>query len=271
MPELPEVETTRRGLEPSLVGRTIHSAIIRNRGMRWRVRADLARLLGGRRIGRVERRSKYLLIDCAGGWLILHLGMSGSLRIVPANSPPGKHDHFDLVLDSGNALRLTDPRRFGAVLWQEGDPSTHELLRDLGPEPFAPEFNREWIFKWTRGRKAAIKNLIMDSHLVCGVGNIYANESLFRAGIHPARAAGRIGLERYGRLVECVQETLTDAIRAGGSSLRDFVHTDGSPGYFQQEYAVYGREGEKCKRCNSLIKAVRIGQRSAFYCPRCQR
>jgi formamidopyrimidine-DNA glycosylase len=271
MPELPEVETTRRGLEPHLAGRRIVGVAVRHRGLRWKVRADLGRLLTGRTIRRLSRRSKYLLIDCDGGWLIVHLGMSGSLRVVPADLPPAKHDHIDIVLDSGKALRLTDPRRFGAVLWTEGPPERHPLLRGLGPEPFAPEVDGRWLAARTRGRKAAIKNLLMDNRLVCGVGNIYANESLFRAGIHPARAAGRISQARYARLVAAVRETLEAAIRAGGSTLRDFVHADGSPGNFQQEYFVYDRAGEPCKRCGTPVRAVRIGQRAAFYCPRCQR
>jgi len=271
MPELPEVETTRRGLEPHLSGQRIRTAVVRHRGMRWPVRADLGRLLAGQRINRLDRRSKYLLIGCSNGWLIVHLGMSGSLRVVPADTPPGKHDHFDLILENGKALRLTDPRRFGAVLWQRGEPAHHKLLRDLGPEPFAPEFNPRWLHQRTRGRTASVKSLLMDSHVVCGVGNIYANEALFRAGIHPARAAGRISLARYAGLVTCVQETLLDAIRAGGSTLRDFVNADGAPGYFQQKYFVYDREGLPCRKCGAPIRAMRIGQRSAFYCPRCQR
>jgi formamidopyrimidine-DNA glycosylase len=271
MPELPEVETTRRGVEPWLLNQRIREAVLRHRGMRWPVRADLSRLLAGHRIRRVDRRSKYLLLDCEAGWLILHLGMSGSLRIVPAQQAPGKHDHFDLVLDSGQALRLTDPRRFGAVLWQAGEPARHKLLRGLGPEPFDAAFDADWMYRRTRGRTAAIKNVLMDSRMVCGVGNIYANEALFRAAIRPARAAGRISRERYARLVEAVRTTLRDAIEAGGSSLRDFVHADGSPGHFQQQYFVYGRDGEPCRRCATPIKALRIGQRSAFYCPRCQR
>jgi formamidopyrimidine-DNA glycosylase len=271
VPELPEVETTRRGLEPHLTGQRIAGAVVRHRGLRWKVRADLAKLLTGRRIRRLDRRSKYLLIECDGGWLIVHLGMTGSLRVVPANLPPGKHDHVDIVLGSGKALRLTDPRRFGALLWTDRDPAQHPLLRNLGPEPFAPEFDGGWLFARTRGRTAAIKNLLMDSRMVCGVGNIYANESLFRAGIHPARAGGRISRARYAKLVAAVHDTLEAAIRAGGSTLRDFVHADGSPGYFQQEYFVYDRAGQPCKRCGTPVKALRIGQRSAFYCPRCQR
>jgi formamidopyrimidine-DNA glycosylase len=271
MPELPEVETTRRGVEPWLLNQRIREAVLRHRGMRWPVRADLSRLLAGHRIRRVDRRSKYLLLDCEAGWLILHLGMSGSLRIVPAQQAPGKHDHFDLVLDSGHALRLTDPRRFGAVLWQAGEPALHKLLRGLGPEPFDAAFDADWLYRRTRGRSAAIKNVLMDSRMVCGVGNIYANEALFRAAIRPARAAGRISRARCAGLVEAVRATLREAIEAGGSSLRDFVHADGSLGYFQQRYFVYGREGEPCRRCTAPIKALRIGQRSAFYCPRCQR
>jgi formamidopyrimidine-DNA glycosylase len=271
MPELPEVETARRGLEPWLLNQRIRSAVLRHRGMRWPVRADLPRLLAGQSIRSVGRRSKYLLIDCESGWLILHLGMSGSLRMVPARQAPGKHDHFDLVLENGQALRLTDPRRFGAVIWEPGEPARHKLLQDLGPEPFDAAFDAKWLQARTSGRSAAIKNVLMDSHVVCGVGNIYANESLFRAGIHPSRAAGRIALPRYVRLVQAVRETLSDAIAAGGSTLRDFVQADGSPGYFQQQYFVYGRQGEPCQRCGATIKSVRIGQRSAFYCPRCQR
>jgi len=271
MPELPEVETARRGLEPWLLNQRIRSAVLRHRGMRWPVRADLPRLVAGHSIRSVGRRSKYLLLDCETGWLILHLGMSGSLRMVPAQQVPGKHDHFDLVLENGQALRLTDPRRFGAVIWEPGEPAHHKLLRGLGPEPFDAAFDAKWLHARTRGRSAPIKNVLMDSHIVCGVGNIYANESLFRAGIHPSRAAGRISLPRYARLVQEVRATLNAAIAAGGSTLRDFVQADGSPGYFQQQYFVYGRQGEACRRCGTPVRGVRIGQRSAFYCPRCQK
>jgi formamidopyrimidine-DNA glycosylase len=190
---------------------------------------------------------------------------------VPADTPPGPHDHVDIVLESGQALRLRDPRRFGALLWEAGEPSRHKLLRGLGPEPLESAFDAGWLFQRSRGRNVPIKNLLMDNHLVCGVGNIYANESLFRAGIHPARAAGRISRSRYVELVEAIRTTLRAAIEAGGSSLRDFVHADGSPGYFQQQYLVYGRAGENCARCGGTIRSVRLGQRSAFYCPRCQR
>ena len=271
MPELPEVETTRLGLTPHLQGERIRTAVVRNRNLRWPVPRKLPELVAGRRIEKLERRSKYLLLDCGGGWLIFHLGMSGSLRVVPVDTPAGTHDHVDLVLETGNALRLHDPRRFGAVLWEPGEPSRNKLLQGLAPEPLGTEFSADWLFNRTRGRTAAIKNLLMDNHLVCGVGNIYANESLFRAGIHPARAGGRISQPRYARLVDEIRATLKAAIEAGGSTLRDFVHADGSPGYFQQQYFVYGRAGESCLKCAAPIRTVRIGQRSAFYCPNCQR
>ena len=271
MPELPEVETTRRGIAPHLEGQRIRAMIVRDGRLRWPVPSDLPGWAAGKRIEKLERRSKYLLIDCGEGWLIFHLGMSGSLRVVPADLPPEAHDHVDLVLESGQALRLRDPRRFGAVLFEPKAPMEHKLLRGLGPEPLERHFTADWLFERTRGRTAPIKSVLMDNAMVCGVGNIYANESLFRAGIHPARHAGRISRQRYQRLVEAVRVTLRAAIRAGGSTLRDFVHADGSSGYFQQQYLVYGREGEKCKTCGATIKSMRIGQRSAFYCPRCQR
>ena len=271
MPELPEVETTRRGLEPHLTGRRIARVAVRHRGLRWKVRADLPRLLIGRTIRRLDRRSKYLLIECDGGWLIVHLGMSGSLRVVPADLPPGKHDHIDIVLDSGKALRLTDPRRFGAVLWCEGDVAQHELLRGLGPEPLGSEFDGGYLYRATRRRSAAIKLVIMDSHVVVGVGNIYASEALFRAGIKPQLAANRLSKPRGEKLVQAIRQTLREAIKKGGSSLRDFVGSDGEPGYFQQHYFVYGRAGEPCRVCGSTIRQVKQGQRSSFYCPACQK
>ncbi|PWT71946.1 MAG: DNA-formamidopyrimidine glycosylase [Proteobacteria bacterium] len=271
MPELPEVETTRRGLLPHLEGQTIRTVVIRNGQLRWPVPKQLARLVAGRRIERLERRSKYLLLDCGSGWIIMHLGMSGSLRVLPDGVPPGDHDHFDLVLDSGKVLRLHDPRRFGAVLWERGDPSSNKLLRNMAPEPFDAKFDADWLLRRTRGRSASIKNVLMDNHIVCGVGNIYASEALFRAGIHPARPAGRISRERYVRLIEAIRETLQAAITAGGSTLRNFVDANGNPGYFQQTHLVYDRAGEPCRRCGAPIKTLRLGQRSAFYCGRCQR
>ncbi|MDP1682160.1 MAG: bifunctional DNA-formamidopyrimidine glycosylase/DNA-(apurinic or apyrimidinic site) lyase [Burkholderiales bacterium] len=271
MPELPEVETTRRGLAPHLEGQLIQAVVIRHPMLRWPVPQQLTSLLPGKRIRQILRRGKYLLFDTDAGWLIVHLGMSGSLRVVPAATPPEKHDHFDLVLRSGHAMRLRDPRRFGAVLWAGEQVMQHKLLSVLGMEPLTDDFSADKLYQATRGRSAAIKLVLMDSHLVVGVGNIYANEALFYAGINPKTQAKRLSLARLQRLVVAVNDTLARAIRAGGSSLRDFVQTDGEPGYFQQEYAVYGRTDAPCTRCARPIKQIRQGQRSTFYCAACQR
>lgn len=271
MPELPEVETTRRGIAPHLAGHAVTDVIVRHPQLRWPVPRGLAGKLRGRTISAVERRAKYLLLRFDHGTLILHLGMSGSLRLVDAGTPAGKHEHFDLVLDSGRALRLTDPRRFGAVLWTRDDPIQHELLRDLGPEPLGDDFDTEYLYLVTRKRKTAIKLFIMDSKIVVGVGNIYASESLFRAGIHPSRAAGSLSRERCARLVTAIREVLNAAIKQGGTTLRDFTGGDGKPGYFAQELRVYGRAGEPCTNCGTSIKSSRHGQRATYYCPRCQR
>jgi formamidopyrimidine-DNA glycosylase len=270
MPELPEVEITRRGLSSHLTGLTIKDAVIRNGNLRWPIPKNLQKLLRGRTIVSLKRRAKYLLMDCNNGTLILHLGMSGSLRILPAKTPAHKHDHFDLILSDGTLMRLRDPRRFGAVLWHSGDVHNHPLLADLGPEPLENDFDARRLFLAMRKRSASVKQCIMDSHIVVGVGNIYANEALFRAGIKPQRAAGKLSLPRCKQLVEAIHATLNEAIRQGGSSLRDFVDSSGKPGYFQQSYWVYGRSGEPCKRCGSPIKKIRQGQRSSFYCSRCQ-
>jgi len=271
VPELPEVEITRRGLVPHLVGRRVETVVVRNRNLRWPIARNLGTCISGCTVRTVERRAKYLLIGCSSGWLIVHLGMSGSLRVLPHATPAGKHDHFDLVLDSGMSARLTDPRRFGAVLWKAQDPLAHPLLADLAPEPLSAEFDAGWLHARTRGRSAAIKTVLMDSHTVVGVGNIYASESLFRAGIHPTTTAGKISRERCDRLVRAIRETLNAAIDAGGSTLRDFVGSDGKPGYFQQNYYAYGRSGEPCRVCGKAIRLLRQGQRATFYCPRCQR
>jgi formamidopyrimidine-DNA glycosylase len=271
MPELPEVETTRRGIAPHLTGQHISKVVIRHHGLRWPVPKTLAKILPGQKIHAVTRRAKYLLVACDSGWLILHLGMSGSLRVLPQDTPPEKHDHFDLVLDSGELLRLRDPRRFGAVLWTETDPERHPLLENLGVEPLTPEFCGKWLYERSRVRNTAIKLFLMDSKIVVGVGNIYASEALFRAGIRPQTAAGRISRPRYERLTAVIKETLQDAIAAGGSSLRDFVNSQGKPGYFQQQYFVYGRTDEPCRRCNTPIRQIRQGQRSTFFCPSCQK
>lgn len=271
MPELPEVETTRRGLAPHLVNQRVRRAVVRNAGLRVPVPKDLPERIAGTRIRDVERRGKYLLIDCGTGTLIVHLGMSGRLWLVDESTPIGVHDHFDLVLESGKIVRLRDPRRFGLVLWQDRDASLHPLLASIGPEPLSPDFSGEWLYETTRNRAAAIKLVLMDSHVVAGVGNIYASEALFRAGINPKLPARRIGRSRYELLAEKIRETLEAAIRAGGSTLRDFVGGDGRAGYFQNEHLVYGRGGEPCRTCGTEIRELRQGQRSTFYCPSCQR
>ena len=271
MPELPEVETTLRGLAPHLEGRRVASVVVRHPQLRWPVPENLPELLRGQTIRRLRRRAKYLLIEFDHGTLILHLGMSGSLRILPAKTPPEKHDHFDLVLANGKLMRLRDPRRFGAVLWHEGDAAQHPLLAALGPEPLEKGFDTERLYRATRNKTAAIKLVIMDNRVVVGVGNIYASEALFRAGIRPQLAAGRLGRERCAQLVKEIRATLREAIEKGGSTLRDFVGSDGRPGYFQQHYWVYGRAGEPCRRCGTPVKQLRQGQRSSFYCPKCQR
>lgn len=270
MPELPEVETTCSGIRPHLEGHTLDALVVRNPRLRQPLPAGLGPLLAGRRLLAVRRRAKYLLFDFGDGTLIVHLGMSGSLRLVPAGMPPGAHDHVDFVF-GGQLLRLRDPRRFGLVLWQPGAAALHPLLAGLGPEPLSAAFDGAWLHRVTRGLRAPIKHVLMDSHRVVGVGNIYASESLFRARVHPLEAAGRLGPQRCARLVAAVRETLAAAIAAGGSTLRDFVGGDGQPGYFQQQYFVYGREGEACRVCATPVRRVVSAQRATFFCPRCQR
>lgn len=276
MPELPEVETIRRGIAPNLIGHRITSVIVRNPHFRWPIPANLGEILTNLLIREVSRRAKYLLFDCGKGTLIMHLGMSGSLRLlVPTLSRqtilPQKHDHLDLILDNATILRLRDPRRFGAVLWEPGDIMSHSLLSNLGPEPLNEAFNEYMLYNKTRGLRGSIKTVLMNNQIVVGVGNIYANEALFYAGIHPKIAAGRIGIVRYRKLVHAVKKVLLMAIEAGGSSLRDFVNSDGNPGYFQQQYWVYGKTGQSCRKCGAIIEQIKQGQRSSFYCPRCQR
>jgi formamidopyrimidine-DNA glycosylase len=271
MPELPEVETTLRGLAPHLTGQAVEDVIIRNPRLRWPIPATLPVLLRSQTIRNLSRRAKYLLVTFDHGTLILHLGMSGSLRILTASAPAQPHEHFDLLLHNGTLMRLRDPRRFGAVLWHEGDIATHPLLVALGPEPLEKDFDGEYLYAATRKRKAAIKPVIMDNHVVVGVGNIYANEALFRAGIKPQLAAGKLSRERCTLLSKTIREVLRAAIKKGGSSLRDYVDSDGKQGYFQQEYFVYGRAGEPCRRCGTTIRQLRQGQRASFWCPHCQR
>jgi formamidopyrimidine-DNA glycosylase len=271
MPELPEVETTLRGLAPHLSGQMVSEVIIRNEHLRWPIPHKLPELLRGKTIRDLYRRAKYLLITFDHGTLILHLGMSGNLRVLTSPTPPDKHDHFELVLGNGSVMRLRDPRRFGAVLWHQGDPNTHPLLASLGPEPLLEEFTAQYLYQATRKRSAAIKLVIMDNQVVVGVGNIYANESLFRAGIKPQLATQRLSLARCDKLVAEIRATLSEAIAMGGSSLRDYVNSDGKQGYFQQHYWVYGRAGEPCQKCGTPIKLIKQGQRSSFYCSVCQR
>ncbi|HEX9181118.1 MAG TPA: bifunctional DNA-formamidopyrimidine glycosylase/DNA-(apurinic or apyrimidinic site) lyase [Burkholderiales bacterium] len=271
MPELPEVETTRRGLQPRVVGKRVAGVHVHDRRLRWPVPRNLPQLVSGLRVESLERRGKYLLFNLGAGTLIVHLGMSGSLRLLPAGTPRQKHDHFDLLLEDGWLARLRDPRRFGAVLWQPGDPRRHALLADLGPEPLERDFDGGTLHRATRRRAAAIKQVIMDSHVVVGVGNIYASEALFRAGIRPSTPARRLSEARCERLAQAIRETLQEAISAGGSTLRDFVGSDGNPGYFQQSYFVYDRAGEPCRRCGTPVRQLRQGQRSTYYCPHCQR
>ena len=269
MPELPEVETTRRGIEPHVLGRRIEGWIIRDRRLRWPI--ELPAALVGQRVGRVARRAKYLGLLTEAGGVIVHLGMSGSLRRVAPERAAGTHDHVDLLFEGGVCLRYTDPRRFGSIHYQPGDWRSHWLLASLGPEPASAEFSGSYLHARSRKRRVAVKSFLMDGRIVVGVGNIYANEALFAAGIRPRRAAGRLTLQECERLAEAVRTTLTRAIEEGGTTLRDFVGGDGRPGYFAQQLAVYGREGERCGRCKAALKSVRIGARATVYCPRCQR
>lgn len=275
MPELPEVEVSRVGLIPFVAGQAIVAALFRTPKLRHELPPSLAARLAGLRVDAIARRGKYLLFDCqstrGGGWLIVHLGMSGSLRLVAPGAAPRKHDHVDLVFAT-TCVRLRDPRRFGTLLWHEGQGvEAHPLLAHLGIEPLTDEFDGDWLYAATRGRSAPIKPLLMDSHLIVGVGNIYAAESLFRAGISPLRAADRISRERYRVLAAAIRATLQDSIAAGGASVRDYVHSDGGAGSFQLACAVYGRESAPCPRCAQPVRALRQAGRSTFYCPRCQR
>ncbi len=277
MPELPEVEITRRGLMP-LISQTVSKVIIRNASMRWPIPAHLPQTLQNQQLAGLTRRAKYILAEFVdtnnpanGGTLLLHLGMSGRISLLDRNYPPEKHDHFDIVFEDGRVLRLRDPRRFGAVLWAGNAPNEHVLLAPLGSEPFDDVFNARYLQVQLKTRSAAIKVAIMDSHLVVGVGNIYASESLFRARIHPETSAKNLSLKQCEKLVAEIKTTLNGALNAGGSSLRDFFGVDGNIGYFQQEYFVYGRTDEPCKVCGKPIKCIRLGQRSTFFCSHCQK
>ncbi|MCW8195654.1 bifunctional DNA-formamidopyrimidine glycosylase/DNA-(apurinic or apyrimidinic site) lyase [Proteobacteria bacterium 005FR1] len=271
MPELPEVETTARGIAPHVTGHTVQEVVVRHWQLRWPVPANLPELLKGGVIEQVRRRAKYLLLEFPHGTLILHLGMSGSLQLVDTGTAARKHDHLDLQLDTGKSLRLTDPRRFGAALWTDEPAEQHPLLRALGPEPLTEEFSGERLFRSSRGRRVSVKTFIMDNKVVVGVGNIYANEALFLAGIRPGKAAGRISRPQYDLLAEQIKHVLAKAIAAGGTTLRDFLGSDGKPGYFKQQLFVYGRSGENCLQCETPLKTRRLGQRATVYCPTCQR
>lgn len=272
MPELPEVETTRRGVEPYVRNNKVSALVCRQRQLRWPVPVRaIEKQLVGQTVSNVGRRGKYLLLESDTGTLLVHLGMSGNLRVISADQPAGDHDHVDIVFADGRALRLNDPRRFGSVLWTTDDISAHKLIHHLGPEPFDEQFNADYLHKLSRGRKAPVKTFVMDSKVVVGVGNIYANEALFKAGIHPKRAAGKISKQRYVVLVKEIKETLEQAIKQGGTTLKDFVGGDGKPGYFKQELLVYGRAGEPCVTCGTTLKEIRLGQRSTVYCKDCQK
>ncbi len=269
MPELPEVETSRRGIEPHMVGRTIESVSIRNRSLRWPVDETVDDGLVESRISSVERRAKYLLINTSKGTAIVHLGMTGSVRMVPRDAPAGIHDHFDIELDSGLVMRYRDPRRFGSLHWSN-DPYSHWLLRDLGPEPLGDEFGGDYLWQQSRKRKVAVKQFIMNANVVVGVGNIYASEALFGAGINPKRAAGRIALPRYERLASSIRDVLSRSIEAGGTTLQDFVGGDGEAGYFSQQLDVYDRDGLPCRQCGEPVRSIVQGQRATYYCVHCQ-
>lgn len=277
MPELPEVEVAKLGIAPHVQGRRVTAVHVRQSKLRWPIPQHLPTTLRGQVLRQVLRRGKYLLLDFEIGWVLLHLGMSGSVRMVPAKTPPQKHDHVDLVFGA-QCLRLHDPRRFGAVLWHaaaDGDVLEHALLQKLGVEPLSAEFDAphaaELLHRATRQRHASIKQVLLAGEVVVGVGNIYASESLFRAGIRPQTAASKISKARYHRLAQEIRATLAAAVKQGGSSLRDFVGGDGQRGYFQMNHFVYGRAGEPCRVCQTPIRVLRQGQRSTFYCPQCQK
>jgi formamidopyrimidine-DNA glycosylase len=269
MPELPEVETSRRGIEPHIVGEKISRIIVRNRNLRWPISKSVDNELAGAIVTSVGRRGKYLLINTASGTAILHLGMSGSVFIVDSNTPAGVHDHVDFEFECGKSLRFRDPRRFGSLHWSRS-PLQHKLLKNLGPEPLTSDFQGDYLWRVSRGRRVSIKQFIMNASVVVGVGNIYASEALFLAGVHPRRAAGRVALARYQTLVGEIKAVLESAIKAGGTTLRDFYGGDGEAGYFQRQLEVYGRDGEPCRRCAHPISTMVQGQRSTFYCKHCQ-
>lgn len=269
MPELPEVETALKGVSPYLKNFTIEKIVVRNSKLRWEVSSELAHI-SRQKVTALSRRAKYLIIHTEQGYIIGHLGMSGSVRIVPHDSPIDKHDHLDIVMNNGKLLRYNDPRRFGAWLWTERLEDFH-LFLTLGPEPLSDEFNGEYLFKKSHTKSIAVKNFIMDNAVVVGVGNIYANESLYLCGIHPLKSAGKLTKTQYQQLADTIKQVLSTAIKQGGTTLKDFLQPDGRPGYFAQELQVYGNKGKPCPQCGTVIEAVIIGQRNSFYCPHCQK
>ena len=270
MPELPEVETTRKGILPYIDQQTVTKITVRQPKLRWLV-PDAIHDIEGEIIQSVTRRGKYILLETSKGTALIHLGMSGSLRVLDVDTAPEKHDHVDIEFTNKKLIRLRDPRRFGAVLWTTKNPLKHKLIRSLGPEPLGDDFNVDYLYLSSRGRKVSIKQFIMNGHVVVGVGNIYACESLFKAGISPKALAGKVSKKRYEKLVEVIKEVLALAIEQGGTTLKDFVQAEGKPGYFQQQLNVYGRAGEVCSVCESVVKQIKQGQRSTFYCSKCQK
>lgn len=270
MPELPEVETIRRGLKPLITKQFIANVDIRNRRLRWPIARNLGTVLQDQQVLQLDRRGKYLLIKTSNGMLLVHFGMSGNLLYLPSATPPTTHDHVSIDFRSGSCIRFNDPRRFGSMHFTE-EPKSHRLLKNLGPEPLEKDFTAEYLFRVSRNRRVAIKHHLMNSRIVAGLGNIYATEALFKAGIHPARPAGRISAARITKLVESTREVLIDAIRQGGTTLKDFVGGDGKPGFFQLSLSVYGRTDEPCFACGAPIKRSVQGQRSSYHCTRCQR
>tara|TARA_R110000782_G_scaffold27256_11_gene69149 strand:- start:2360 stop:3175 length:816 start_codon:yes stop_codon:yes gene_type:complete len=270
MPELPEVETTRKGIAPFVVGEVVNDIVIRERQLRWPIPVGLKRSLKNKLIRKLRRRAKYLLFYTDNGCMILHLGMSGSLRIINDSQSPEKHDHVDIVFESGQILRFRDPRKFGSILWTKDDPMEHKLINHLGPEPLSEEFHADYLYNKSRKRTKTVKTFIMDSSIVVGVGNIYASEALYHAGIKPTQKAGNISRARYETLIIEIKNVLSHAIKKGGTTLRDFINGEGKPGYFKNELQVYDRKGEPCNCCESPIKMIRQGQRSTFYCTKCQ-
>lgn len=271
MPEMPEVETTKRGISPHIDKQLVHNVIIRQHRLRWPIPDNLPALIKGEKINVISRRGKYLLFEFDHGTLLAHLGMSGSMRIVSPDTPILKHDHVDIVFANNKCLRYNDPRRFGAILWHDSQKNSHPLICKLGPEPLSLEFNSVSLFKTSRNRKTTIKQLIMNSHIVVGVGNIYATEALFMAKILPNKAAGEITKKQANKLVDAIKEILTKAITQGGTTLRDFVNADGKPGYFKQQLLVYGRENQPCVVCESPLKNLKISNRATVFCVECQK